>query len=130
MNWMTAGADLGQMLTGVAAVGAFGLWLWKQAGDWCEQRNAKKLRDWHGYIETTGINSWHVRLAEDPESPTSRVVLDVVKDNGEPDGNWAQNLRQRIQGDGMLARVPTEEEYDFLKALHKDRGYGKGFVVR
>ncbi len=72
-----------------------------------------------------------MRLAEDPKEPAARVVLDVVDRDGDPDVNWAQNMRQRIVGDGILARVPTPEEYDFLIALRKDRGYGKGgYIVR
>jgi hypothetical protein len=53
-------------------------------------------------------------------------VLDVVDRNGEPDPGMAHSLREIVKGDGMLARVPTPEEYDFLKAQRKERGYGKG----
>ena len=35
-----------------------------------------------------------------------------------------------IIGDGMLSRSPTPEEFDFLKALRKEKGYGKGVAVR
>jgi hypothetical protein len=50
--------------------------------------------------------------------------------DGEPDTAMAVSLRQIIQQDEMLARVPTSEEYDFLIAQRKELGYGKGFPVR
>lgn len=58
------------------------------------------------------------------------MVLNVVDRDGEPNASRAHDLRQAIIGDGMLARVPTPEEYDFLKAQRKECGYGKGFPVR
>jgi hypothetical protein len=30
----------------------------------------------------------------------------------------------------MLARVPTEQEFAFLKFLNRELGYGKGILVR
>lgn len=119
------------MATGLSAMTAAYIWTRGQVRDWRQQRAEKSARNWHGYIEVGGINSWYVRLAEDPAEPTARVVLDVVDRNGNPDASWAQNMRQRIAGDGMLARAPTTEEYDFLIALRGERGYGKGgYVVR
>jgi hypothetical protein len=70
-----------------------------------------------------------VRLAEDPQAVTSRVVLEVADRNGKPNGARADDLLETIKRDGMLARVPTPEEYDFLRCLHKERGYGVGFPV-
>jgi hypothetical protein len=59
------------------------------------------------------------------------VVLEVLDGrDGDPDVNFAQNLRQRVIADRMLSRVPTPAEYDFLIDLRKKRGYGKGQVVR
>jgi hypothetical protein len=95
-----------------------------------EQKAAIAERNWHGYIDTGGISDWPVRLAEDPKEVTATVVLNVVDRDGEPDASRAQDLRQTIIEDGMLARVPTPEEYDFLKTQRKERGYGKGFIVR
>jgi hypothetical protein len=94
--------------------------------DWRQERVARSTRSWRGYIEPGGISSWDVRLAEDPREPTARVALDVVGGDGAPDFNMAHNLRQRILGDEKLARAPTPEEWDFLVALRKERGYGKG----
>jgi len=61
-----------------------------------------------------GINDWYVRLAEDPKTLAARVVPEVVGKDGEPDAAMAASMRQIIGQDGMLARVPTPEEYDFL----------------
>jgi hypothetical protein len=131
MDVWTAGADIGTMVTGLSAVTAAFVWTRSQVRDWRQQREARSARNWNGYIEVSGINSWYVRLAEDPKEPSARVVLDVIDRDGDPDVNWAQNMRQRIVGDGILARVPTPEEYDFLSALRKERGYGKGgYIVR
>jgi hypothetical protein len=129
MDLITIGADVGQMLAGGVVVTVVPVWIRKQLGERRRKNAARQLRNWHGYIPLGAMSSWYVRLAEDPESPTSRVVLEVLKPNGEPDPNMAYNLRQRIVKDGMLARVPTEGEYEFLKALHKERGYGEGSIV-
>ncbi len=131
MDPWTAGADIGTMVTGVSAMTAAYVWTRAQLRDWRQQRAARTARNWHGYIEVGGINSWYVHLAEDPTEPTARVVLEVVDRDGGPNDDWAHNMRQHVLGDGILARVPTPEESDFLKALHKERGYGQGgYVVR
>ena len=131
MDALTAGADIGTMLTGLSAVTAAYVWTRNQLRDWRDQRAAVAARNWHGFIEVGGINSWDVRLAEDPATPTARVVLEVVDRDGNLDANWAQNMRQHVIADKMLARAPTPEEYAFLIALRKDRGYGKGgYIVR
>jgi hypothetical protein len=68
--------------------------------------------------------------AEKPQVPSARVVLEVVDEHGNPKDNLAYNLRQHIDKDGMVARVPTPTEQAFLKDLKKKRGYGKGgFVI-
>lgn len=55
--------------------------------------------------------------------------MEVIDRNGEPNGARAHDLRETIKRDGMVARVPTPEEYDFLRYLYKERGYGRGFPV-
>lgn len=102
------------------------VWIRSQLRDRQARRAALAARNWHGYIELRNINSWYVRLAEEPRTPTARVVLDVTDRNGNPDEHGAHNMRQTIIGDKMLARVPTPEEHDFLAALRKERTYGKG----
>jgi len=130
MDGWTIGADVGAMLTGLSVLTATIVWTRSQWRDRQQRKAATALRNWHGSIESGGISDWYVRLAEDPKTMTARVVLDVVDRDGEPDGARAQNLRETVKGDGILARVPTPEEYDFLKAQRKERGYGKGFIVR
>jgi hypothetical protein len=39
-------------------------------------------------------------------------------------------MRIVIGRDGMLSRPPTPNEFEFLKSQRKERGYGKGDVVR
>ena len=73
-----------------------------------------------------GVDTWYVRLAEDdPGNPSARVVVEVIDPNGQPAPALAVNMRQRADGDGMLSRSPTPEEFDFLKALRKEKGYGR-----
>jgi hypothetical protein len=62
-------------------------------------------------------------------SPAARVVLEVLNEKGKPDPNRAQNLRQRVANDGMLARVPSKREYEFLRALHKERRHNNGIPI-
>jgi hypothetical protein len=118
------------MATGLAAMTAAFTWSQNQWRRWRAERAARAYRNWHGFITTAGVDSWYVRLAEDPDSPTARVVLEVVDRGGEPDAPRAYSMRQRAATDGMLARVPTPDEYDFLDFLHRERGYGKGTPVR
>ena len=129
MDAWTTGADIATMVTGLSVVTAAYVWTRAQMRAWREQRAAKAARNWDGYIEVGGINSWYVRLAEEPTEASARVALEVVDRAGKPDENWAQNMRQHVLGDGMLARPPTPEEYDFQTALRKDRGYGQGGYI-
>lgn len=130
MDGWTIGTDIATMLTGLSVLTATIVWTRTQWHGWRERKAAIALRNWHGYVMTEGISDWYVRLAEDPQTVTATVILTVVDRNGEPDAQRANDLRLTIAGDGMLARVPTPEEYDFLKAQRKERGYGNGFPVR
>lgn len=129
MDPFTIGADIGAMIVGVPVVAAGILWLTRWRAARKQRKAAIELRNWHGYIHPSGISDWYVRLAEDPQTVTARVVLEVIDRNGESDGARANDLRETIKRDGMVARVPTPEEYDFLRYLHKERGYGTGFPV-
>jgi hypothetical protein len=126
MDWMTGGADVATMATGLAAVTAAATWTAGRWRAWRREKAATAERNWHGYIPVNGIDGWDVRLAEDPESPTPRVVIEVLASNAE---NQAHNLRQVILRDGKLSRAPTAEEWDFLKHLHRKYGYGEGTPV-
>jgi hypothetical protein len=129
MDPFTIGADIGAMIVGVPAIAAGIDWLRHGRAARKQRKAARELRNWHGYIHPNGISDWYVRLVEDPQTVTARVVLEVIDRNGEPDGSWAHDLRETIKRDGMIARVPTPEEYDFLRYLYKERGYGKGLPV-
>jgi hypothetical protein len=130
MDGWTIGTDIATMLTGLSVLTATIVWTRTQWRDWSQRKAAIAQRNWHGYVMPEGISDWYVRLVEDPKTPTATVILNVVDRDGTPDASRAENLRQTIIGDGMLARVPTPEEYDFLRAQRKERGYGKGFPVR
>jgi hypothetical protein len=114
----------------VGLVGGGGLAGWighgaAKVGSLRQRRRVRRLRTWHGFINLGSISSWYVRLVEEPDAPTARVVLEVCKGpDGKPDVNLAHTMRQHITGDGMLARIPTPTEYEFLRDLHKTHGYG------
>ena len=131
MDVLTTGADIGTMVTGISALTAAITWT---AGRWRERQErlaAIRLRNWHGFVMLEGVDTWYVRLAEDdPGNPSARVVVEVIDPNGQPAPALAVNMRHRADGDGMLSRSPTPEEFDFLKALRKEKGYGKGIMVR
>jgi hypothetical protein len=132
MDLLTDGADIATMLTGISAVTAAFVWTRGQLRDWRQRRAAIQRRNWGGYIDVGGINTWYVRLAEDPGEPTGRVALDVLRTiNGEPDAQLAHGMRLIIEQQGMLSRSPTPEELELLKHLGRERGYGRGgYVVR
>jgi hypothetical protein len=120
------------MLTGVSALTAAITWT---AGRWRERQErlaAVRLRNWHGFIAIEGVGTWYVRPAvDDHQEPFSAsVVIEVTNPDGTLAPVLAAALRQRVQGDGMLSRAPTSEEFDFLKALRKEKGYGKSVAVR
>ncbi|WP_410583821.1 hypothetical protein [Amycolatopsis sp. lyj-108] len=131
---LQSGAWIATILGGLSVLAGVVVWIWKQFGEWRERRRIRRHRDWHGYIDVGGVSSWHVRLVDAPDAPAGQVVLDVLsKPDGAPDLNRAHSLRQQIIGDGILARVPTPDEDDFLKALGRERGRGndpEGFPLR
>jgi hypothetical protein len=118
------------VVVGLVGGGGVAGWIgrgFSKVGSFRQHRRARRLRTWHGYIDKGTIASWYVRLVEEPDTPTARVVLEVRQGSpeGKPDLNLAYAMRQRIKGDGMLARVPTPSEYEFLGDLHKKHGYGR-----
>ncbi|WP_328612897.1 hypothetical protein OHS18_27665 [Amycolatopsis sp. NBC_00355] len=118
--WLVSGLGGGGLLGWFAAVRS-------KVGSFRQGRRARRLRTWHGYIPEGMIASWYAGLVEEPTTPTARVVLEVRQGgpDGKPDVMGAHALRQRIKADGMLARVPTPTEYEFLGDLHKKLGYGQ-----
>jgi hypothetical protein len=130
MNGWTIGADIGAMLTGLSVLTATIVWTRNQWEQLQQRRAETQRRNWHGYIGLSGISDWFVQLAEEPQEPDARVVLRVTRRDGTPDTNGADSLRQHVVQDGLLCRVPSPAEYDFLKDLHKKHGYGSGVPVR
>lgn len=119
------------MLTGPSVLTATIVWVRKQWAELSEQRAVRQRRNWHGYIMLEGVDTWYVRLAKQPDPSSGTVVLEVLREkDGEPDRMLAQGMRINIERDGMLSRSPTPAEFDFLKDMRKERGYGKGFPVR
>lgn len=120
-------------LGGLSVVAGVIVWISNQFRARRERRDARRHRDWHGYVDVGRLSSWYVRLADAPGEPSGRIVLDVLASpDGAPDVNRAHSLRLQIAADGMLARVPTPGEDDFLKALGGQRGHGndpQGFPV-
>ena len=92
-TWMSYGADLGTMLTGVGVLGGVAVWTRGQVLSWRDRREARAYRTWHGYIMQGSVESWDVRLAERPDGVSGRVVLEVLGKDGEPSGNLANNMR-------------------------------------
>lgn len=130
MDWLTTGADVATMATGLSVVTATIVWVQNQARRWKQERAATRLKNWHGFIAMGQIDTWYVRVAEAPDGPTSRVVLDVINKDGSPNEQLAHTMRQKINADGVLSRSPTPEEFEFLMHLHSEKGYGKGIAIR
>jgi hypothetical protein len=131
MDALTAGADIATMATGLAAVTAAVAWIGRQWDGWRSDRAARQRRNWHGYIDVGGINTWNARLAEPPKTSGAIVTVEVIRPDGTPDEQMASAMRIVIERDGFLARAPTVSELEFLTYLRKNDGYGqRNLVVR
>lgn len=130
MSWTSTGADYATMATGLSVVTATYVWVRKQLYDLRQERAAKRKRNWHGFIAMGQINTWYVRVADEPSGPSSNVLLEVINKDGSPNEQMARSLRLSIEADGMLSRSPTTDEYEFLKHLHNEKGYGKGIAIQ
>lgn len=123
MDALTTGADVATMATGLAAVTAAVAWVRRQWDGWQADRRERQRRNWHGYIDVGGIDTWYVRLAEPPKPDGPLVTLEFTSRDGTPDLNVAQSARTVIQRDGILSRAPTTGELEFLKYLRIRDGY-------
>lgn len=124
MSWTSTGADL-------SAVTAAIVWTRGQLQERQAPTRARADRNWHGYIDASEISSSYVREVGQPEgAPRSHGVVEVVDRNGNPDDIMASALRARVNGEGILARAPTAEEYEFLADLRKQRHGRGGLPVR
>ena len=79
----------------------------QQYEGWQADRAARQRRDWHGYIDVGGVNTWNVRLAEPPKASGAVVTAEITKPDGTPDEQMASGMRIVIERDGFLARAPT-----------------------
>ena len=129
MDALTDGSAIATIATGVSAVTAAYVWTRGQVRSWRQEKTATKLRNWHGYIATNNIDTWLVRLADDPENPTAQVVLEVIDSSGNADIKLAGAMRQRILNDGRLSRSPTPTETEFLQHLQREHQYGQGVSI-
>ena len=110
MDALTAGADIAMMVTALTVVTALYVWGRNQWHGWQQQKTTIARRTWHGYIAMESVDTWYVRLAEDPDSPSGRVVLEVLNGkNGDPDPMLAHGMRQVIIRDGMLRACPETQ---------------------
>ena len=102
-----------------ALIGAI-VWVQRQLEQRGERRSAREVRNWHGYVMTTGISTWYVKVIEDPSNRwTERVVLDVVDPDGTPNPPMAHALRLSANSDGMLSRSPTSAEWNLSRILRR-----------
>lgn len=120
------------MVTGVSALTAAVTWTAGRVRAWRAEKAETARRNWHGYLMPDMINEWYVRLADDDQAATGRVVLEVLdRPGGTPDAGMAYTLRLHASQDGQLARVPTPAEYAFLIYLRKKHHYGPdGVMIR
>ncbi len=66
MDGWTIAADIATMLTGLSVLTATIVWVRKQYGEWRQRQAQTSLRNWHGYNMLEAVDTWYVRLAEDP----------------------------------------------------------------
>ncbi len=125
-NWIIIGAAIGTMLVALPVVFTGMRWVRDLISSWRGRKAQTQRRTWHGYIDLHGIDTWYVEPEDAPNEPSAKVVLTVVDRHGNPSETMAQALRQTAGRDRMLCRTPNSEEYEFLVALRKDRGYGHG----
>jgi hypothetical protein len=131
VSWLTAGADVGTMVTGVSAATAAYVWARNQIRDRQQEKAARAARNWNGFIMLEGIGTWYVRLIPDGTGPIERITLDVINPDGTVNPQMAHFMRQVIEGDGMLSRAPSPEQMAFLQDLRKHRfGTASGYPVQ
>lgn len=122
MDWVTTGADTGTMLTGLSAVTATVLWGRTRIREWRAERDARRTRNWNGYIIRENVPTWFVRVIEDESNKSSeRVTLEVINSDGTPNLAMAHLLRQLARNDGMLSRSPSPAQWRFLDDLRRAR---------
>lgn len=131
MSWVTTGADVGTMLTGLSAATASILWGRARIREWRAERDARQVRNWNEYIIREAVNTWFVRVVEDDSNKWSeRVILDVINGDGTPNLPMAHSLRVIARNDGSLSRSPSAAQWQFLQDLRQARfGAPKGYPI-
>jgi hypothetical protein len=131
VSWVTAGADFGTMLTGLSAATATVLWVRTRLREWRVDRDARRDRNWNGFIVRENVPTWFVRVvAEKHEGGPERVVLDVVNVDGSPNVEMAHALRLYVREGGRLTLPPSPAQWDFLQDLRRARfGAPEGFPI-
>jgi len=131
VSWISDGADIGTMLTGLSAVTATMLWGRARVREWREDRYARQIRNWNGYIIREGVATWIVQVVEDESAKWSeRVILDVVNQDGTPNPAMAHQLRLYARNDGTISRSPTAAQWRFLDDLRRARfGAPEGYPI-
>jgi len=131
MTWLSTGADIGTMVTGVSAVTAAFVWTRNQVSGWRAEKVARKYRYWNGFILSEGITTGFIRMVTDPEGPTERVTFDVINpDDQSPNPALAHTIRTVLDSDGMVSRSPSLAQMDFLNDLRRKRfGTVSGFQI-
>ncbi len=132
MTWLSAGADIGTMVTGASAATAAYVWARNQIEARREVKAAREYRYWHAFIPLEGIVTGYIRIVEDPQSPPERVTFDVINtpDDHTPNVPMAQTIRMVLGSDGMVSRSPSPEQMDFLRDLRSKRfGTVSGYLI-
>lgn len=119
------------MLTGLAATTATYLWVRARVRERRADRDARRERNWNGFIIRESVPAWSVRLVDDEHARWSeRVVLDVVNKDGSPNTAMAHALRLYVQDNGALTRPPSAAQWDFLQDLRLARyGAPEGYPI-
>lgn len=128
---MSTGADIGTMLTGASATTATYLWVRTRIREWRSDRDARKQRNWNGYIIREAIPTWNLRLVDNEETGLAgRVTFDVINPDGSPNLEMARALKLYVRDKGSLTRPPSVEQWAFLQDLRLQRfGAPKGYPL-
>jgi hypothetical protein len=72
-NYLQDGAEIATMLGGLSVGTGVAVWIRNQVRGQRDRRTARRHRNWHGYIASGTVSSWHVRIAEDRNRPPAAL---------------------------------------------------------
>jgi len=132
MSVLATVADIAIVIAAIPALIGAIVWIRTQLERRKERRAAREVRSWNGYVSVAGDDTWFAKVVEDPDNKwTERVILEVLDPDGTPNASMAHGMRIRVNGDGMLSRCPTPDQWDFLKDLQNDRfNGGQGYPIQ